>query len=233
MPLCRLRENAWSSYTQRASERQWSASCRAQHQNFGRNFPSNRQTLSFPEERMRHAVRSAISLLALLFALPSFASIAGTVMNGDGQAIAGAKISVYALETADARRARIVSATPLRKALGTATADANGSFRVDVPKEQSFVDLRVDAAGYAPDSSWSLANDDAGTIVLTKAPAKTGTITANGKPVADARVFWFSGAGVESGAVTDAAGKYSVPDPSKWAARIVVIHLDYATFSEV
>src|SRR5207237_5147452 len=117
--------------------------------------------------------------------------------------------------------------------LGTATADANGSFRVDVPKEQSFVDLRVDAAGYAPDSSWSLANDDAGTIVLRKAPAKGGTITANGKPVADARVFWFSGAGVESGAVTDAAGKYSVPDPSKWAARIVVIHPDYATFSEV
>src|SRR5438094_5104656 len=150
-----------------------------------------------PGGRMRHALRSAVPLFALLFALPSFASITGTVMNGDGQAIAGAKISVYAPETTDARRERIVSATPLRKALGTATADANGSFRVDVPKEQSFVDLRVDAAGYAPDSSWSLANDDAATIVLAKAPAKSGTITANGKPVAEARVFGCSGAAAE------------------------------------
>src|SRR2546423_3006225 len=164
-----------------------------------------------PGGRMRHALRSAISLFALLFALPSFASITGTVMNGDGQAIAAAKVSVYAPETADARRSRLVSATPLRKALGTATADANGSFRVDVPKEQSFVDLRVDAAGYAPDSSWSLANDDAGTIVLVKAPAKTGTITANGKPVANASVFWIGG--TDAGAVTDASGHYTVPEP--------------------
>ena len=180
---------------------------------------------------MRRAVRSAISLFALLFAIPSFASVTGTVMNADGVAIAGAKISVYAPETIDVRRERVVSATPLRKALGTATTDANGSFRVDVPKEQSFVDLRVDAAGYAPESTWSLASDDAGTIVLAKAPAKTGTITANGKPVANATVFWV-GSGVDAGAVTDASGHYTVPEPAKWAARIVVIHPDYAMLSE-
>ncbi len=179
---------------------------------------------------MRRAVRSAIPLFALLFAFPSFASITGTVMNGDGQAIAGAKISVYAPETIDVRRERVVSATPLRKSLGTATTDANGSFRVDVPKEQSFVDLRVDAAGYAPESTWSLANDDAGTIVLVKAPAKTGTITANGKPVANATVFWIGG--TDAGAVTDASGHYTVPEPAKWAARIVVVHPDYAMLSE-
>src|SRR6476659_4989297 len=104
---------------------------------------------------MRHAVRSAISLFAILFAIPSFASIAGTVMNADGAAISGAKITVYASETVDARRARLVSSTPQRKALATATTDASGSFRVDVPKEQRFADLRVDAAGYAPEMSCS------------------------------------------------------------------------------
>src|SRR5205823_13864281 len=98
-----------------------------------------------PGGRMRHALRSAIPLFALLFAVSSFASITGTVMNGDGLAIAGAKISVYVPGTIDVRRDRVVSATPLRKSLGTATTDANGSFRVDVPKEQSFVDLRVGA----------------------------------------------------------------------------------------
>src|ERR1051326_9180204 len=177
-------------------------------------------------------MRYALRLSVFLFAIPSFASITRTVMNGDGQALSGAKISVYTPETPEARRARLVSATPQRTPLGTATADANGSFRVDVPKEESFVQLRVDAAGYAPEMSWSMANDEAGAIVLTRAPAKSGTITANGKPVAHASVFWFGPSAVESFAITDANGKYSVPDPSKWALLVVVLHPDYAPFSE-
>src|SRR6266545_1162897 len=181
---------------------------------------------------MRHAVRSAILVLAFLVSIPAFASITGTVMNADGQAIAAAKVSVFAPETVDARRARIASATPQRKALATATTGANGSFRVDVPKEQSSVDLRVDAAGYAPETSWSLAEDDAGAIVVTRAPAKTGTITAGGKPVANATVYWVSSTLNDFMAVTDANGRYSVPDPAKWAFRIVVVHPDYALFSE-
>ncbi|HEV2722981.1 MAG TPA: carboxypeptidase regulatory-like domain-containing protein [Thermoanaerobaculia bacterium] len=181
---------------------------------------------------MRHAVRSAIPILAFLVALPSFAAITGTVMNADGAAVGGAKISVFAPETLEARRARLVSATPQRKALGTATTDAHGSFRVDVPKEQSFVDLRVDAAGYAPESQWSAASDEAGAIVLVHAPAKTGTITAGGKPLANATVDWIGITGVESQATTDASGKYSVPDPAKWAIRIIIIHPDTGIFIE-
>jgi len=176
--------------------------------------------------------RSIIALFVFLATLPCFASITGTVMNGDGAAVGGAKVSVFAPETLVERRLRAVSPTPQRKALGTATTDANGSFRVDVPKEQSFVDLRVDAAGYAPESMWSAATDEAGAIVLTRAAMKTGTITANGKPVASATVAWLGISGVDSLAVTDAAGKYSVPDPAKWAIRIVVIHPDYGVFIE-
>ncbi|HEY6139761.1 MAG TPA: carboxypeptidase regulatory-like domain-containing protein [Thermoanaerobaculia bacterium] len=175
--------------------------------------------------------RAVSSLFAFLLAIPAFASITGTVMNGDGQPVIGAKISVYAPETAEARRLRIASATPQRKALATATTGNDGSFRAEVPKEQSFVELRVDAAGYAPESTSSMANDEAGAIVLARAAAKTGTITANGKPVANATVYWTGGA-ADAVAVTDAAGKYSVPDPSKWANRVVVLHPDYAPLSD-
>ena len=178
---------------------------------------------------MRNAMSS---LFAFLLAIPALASVTGTVMNGDGQAIAGAKISVYAPETVDARRVRVVSASPQRKALATAVTGNDGSFRVDVPKEQSFVDLRVDAAGYAPDVVWSAANDEAGAIVLTRAAPKSGAITANGKPVANASVFWVGASGADAFAVTDANGKYSVPDPSKWATRVIVVHPDYAMLAD-
>jgi Carboxypeptidase regulatory-like domain len=177
--------------------------------------------------------RAVSSLFAFFLAIPTFASVTGTVMNGDGLPVAGAKISVYAPETVDARRLRVASATPLRKALTTATTGNDGSFRAEVPKEQSFIELRVDAAGYAPETTWSAANDEAGAIVLTRAAAKTGTITANGKPVANATVYWTGGPALDVVAVTDAGGKYSVPDPSKWANGVVVLHPDYAVFSEL
>ena len=79
---------------------------------------------------MRHALRSAIPLFALLFAVSSFASITGTVMNGDGLAIAGAKISVYVPETIDVRRDRVVSATPLRKSHQATMAPPDPSARI-------------------------------------------------------------------------------------------------------
>jgi protocatechuate 3,4-dioxygenase beta subunit len=182
---------------------------------------------------MRHAVRSVLPLFILLFAWPSLAAISGTVMNADGAAISGAKVSIYAFESADARRVRLASPTPQRKALATATSDANGAFRIEAPKEQRFVDLRVDAAGYAPDDVWTAADDEAGALVLTKAPAKTGTITAGGKPVANATVVWGGGNGAEFTAVTDDKGHYSVPDPSKWAMLVVVLHPDFAPLNDV
>jgi len=57
-----------------------------------------------------------------------------------------------------------------------------------------------------------------------------GTISANGKPVANATVALFGGA--EFTAKTDAEGHYSAPDPSKWAFRAIVIHPDYAITEE-
>src|SRR6059036_3736101 len=98
---------------------------------------------------MRTAQR-LLSLFMSLATLPLHAAITGSVMNSDGQAIGAAKISVYGPETLSARRERLMSKTPDRPALVTATADANGNFRIEPPKDQPIVALRVDAPGYAP-----------------------------------------------------------------------------------
>jgi len=172
-----------------------------------------------------------LSLLAMLAALPLHAAISGSVMNSDGQAVAGAKIAIFAPETLTARRERLVSKTPARQALATATSDSNGNFRIEPPKEATIVDMRIDAAGYAPDASRMQSDDEAGAIILVRAESKSGTIRAGGKPVAGATVLWQGAA--EYTATTDAEGHYSAPDPSKWASRVVVIHSDYARLEEV
>src|SRR5437588_5610121 len=171
-----------------------------------------------------------LPLLVAILAVPLHATITGSVMNADGQPIAGAKISVYGPETLSARRDRLASKTPDRPPLVTATADSNGNFRVEPPKEQTIVDLRVDVSGYAPDAIRLQSDDDAGAVVLTKADPKSGTIKAGGKPVAGATVV------VSGGAIfittTDANGRYTVPDPSKWANRMIILHLDFARYEE-
>src|SRR5216683_5078782 len=165
--------------------------------------------------------------LALCITVPLAASITGVVINTDGQPLAGAKVSVFAPETVGARRTRLFSKTPARPALATKPTDSKGTFSFDSPKDQSVVDIGFEASGYAPDSVRLLADDEAGAIALTSAPMQRETISANGKPVAAATVVWFSNA-TEFLATTDAEGHYSVPDPSKWANRVVIIHPDYA-----
>src|SRR5438270_2496616 len=59
-----------------------------------------------------------------------------------------------------------------------------------------------------------------------------GTITANGKPVAGASVVWM-GSATDYLLKTDAEGHYSVPDPSKWANRLIVVHPDHAMVDDV
>jgi protocatechuate 3,4-dioxygenase beta subunit len=180
------------------------------------------------EERMRLR-RVFASILSFFISLPALAAITGTVMNGDGQPIAGARISLYAPETAEARRARVVSKAPERTPISSASSDARGNFSIESPKDPVF-DLRIEAAGYAPDSERTVPDDELGAIVLTQAAAKSGTVTAGGKGVAGALVV-FIGTG-EYGTKTDANGKYTAPDPAKWANRIIILHPDYATLEE-
>jgi protocatechuate 3,4-dioxygenase beta subunit len=174
---------------------------------------------------MRARLLLAATILSL--AVPTLASITGTVIDHDGKPIAGARVSAFALETRDARRTRLLSKTPERTALVSATTTANGTFTLNPPKDVAVVELQADAKGYGFDVIRTERDEESVTMMLPVAAMKSGTITANGKPVAGVTVAWI-GNGAEAIATTDAQGKYSVVDPSKWANVSLVFHPDYA-----
>ncbi|MDP9361418.1 MAG: carboxypeptidase-like regulatory domain-containing protein [Acidobacteriota bacterium] len=181
-------------------------------------------------------MRGIRRLLCVSFVLSSLvaslhAAVVGSVINIDGKPVTGAKVSLFAPELIAAQGPRLMSAEPQRKPLTTVTTDSGGKFSLDVPKDQTVVDVRIDAPGYAPSSGRYVADDDAGAILLTQAPIVRGTITANGKPVANATVAIFGNS--EYTAKTDADGHYSAPDPSKWAFRVIILHPDYALVDEL
>lgn len=182
-------------------------------------------------------MRAFRRLLCVLFVLspliaPLRAAVIGTVINIDGKPVTGAKVSLFAPELIAAQGPRLLSAEPQRKPLATMATDSGGKFSFDVPKDQTVVDVRVDAAGYAPSGiRLNAADDDAGAMLLAQAPSVRGTITANGKPVANATVIILGGA--EYTTKTDADGHYTAPDPSKWAFRIIVLHPDFAMVEEL
>ncbi|HWW62264.1 MAG TPA: carboxypeptidase regulatory-like domain-containing protein, partial [Thermoanaerobaculia bacterium] len=174
-------------------------------------------------------MRSRIAAILFgLFASPLFATITGTVMTSDGQPIAGAKVTISAIEPSDARRERLLTRAD-RTMLASTQSDAKGVFRFESPKE-AVVHLRVEAKGYAPTGQFVERDGEINAIPLRKADTKTGTITANGKPVAGAVVIW-SGA-TDTFATTDAEGHYSVADPAKWASRLTIVHPDFAIVDE-
>src|SRR3954453_19386804 len=168
----------------------------------------------------------------LSFAASLHAAITGVAINIDGKPVSGAKVSLFAPELIAAQGPRLLSAEPQRKALTTMSTDSGGKFTIDVPKDQTVADIRIEAPGYAPAGIRLLADDDAGAMLLTQAPNVRGTITANGKPVANATVI-VTGAGGEYMTKTDAGGHYTAPDASKWAFRIVIVHPDYAIAEEL
>lgn len=172
--------------------------------------------------------RLVILALGVITSVPAFGAITGIVMNADGQPVAGARASLYALETVEARRARLLSEKPERAALATSESDARGKFSFESPKDAA-VDLHIIASGYAPESVRAERDEDLGAILMAKAETKTGTMTSGGKPVAGARVIWSP---PEISVVTDEKGRYSVPDPNKWAGRVTVIHPDFVLLDE-
>jgi len=176
--------------------------------------------------------RSLLSLLVLLTAFPLSAAITGVVVNGDGQPVAGAKVSIFAPESIEARRERLVSNAPDRKPIASMTPGSKGTFTFDSPKDEPVVELDIEANGFAPEALRLLADDDAGAVALTPAAPRLGTITAAGKPVAGATVIWM-GDTADVITRTDAQGHYSVPDPAKWANHLTVIHPDFAVLQEV
>ena len=166
----------------------------------------------------------------LVLASPAFAALTGTVINADGKPVVAARVSAFALESADAKRVRLLSDKPERVPLSTVQTSDAGRFSLDWPKEHAVAMMQIEAAGYAPHSIRVERDDEVGALSLTIAASKTGKITAAGKPVAGARVVLADQSEILS--TTDADGRYTVPDPANWASRIIVIHPDFAIFDE-
>ncbi|HXG58821.1 MAG TPA: carboxypeptidase regulatory-like domain-containing protein [Thermoanaerobaculia bacterium] len=174
-------------------------------------------------------IRLLFLIAALGLSIPSFGAITGTVMTRDGVPVAGARVSLFSLELAEARRERIVSATPERAPLAIAQTDSKGNFRLET--KEAVADLRIEAKGFAPQSVRVEKDEETGAIALTRAEMKQGAIAGGGKPVAGATVVWIAGP-LEVVARTDENGRYSVPDPSKWAQRLIVFHSGWAPIDE-
>lgn len=174
--------------------------------------------------------RLAIAIiLCLAAAIPLHAAITGTLINSDGQPVAGAKVSIYPLELPEAAIARLTSASAERTPLASTTSDSKGKFSIPSPKEP-VATLAVSAPNYAPTALDTERDDELGALLLLSAPMKQGRITANGKPVANAKVILRGG--TDFVATTDAEGRYSAPDAARWARRITIIHPDFAVFQE-
>jgi hypothetical protein len=173
-------------------------------------------------------MRSARLLAAaalVLATLPSAAAIIGTVMTPDGQPVAGVRVSIIASETTDARRARLLSATPEAVPIATTQTDAKGAFSLASPQEP-VVTLNVDGGGIEPFARRVERDEELGAIVAFKRETKKGLITAAAKPVANATVVVVYG-DAEYVAKTDEQGRYEAPDPKR-VSGIMVIHPDFA-----
>jgi len=151
-------------------------------------------------------------------------------MTPEGQPLAGARVTLTSVESVEARRTRLLSANPDPVALASTQTDSRGNFTLESPKEP-VVDLRLSMRGYEPQQRRIERDEDTGAIVLQKVELKTGTVKANGKPVANAAVvIGYNSA--EYLVKTDAQGRYEAPDPKR-ARVIAVLHPDYAVAEDV
>jgi hypothetical protein len=168
--------------------------------------------------------------IVLLFALGASGELTGVVINRDGAPVMGATVSVYPLEPSADRQARLLSENPERLALATGETNKDGVFRLDA--DVPVVDVLIRHAGYAPATVRMLKDEDVGAIALANAATKTGTVRGPGGVVAGARVVWRGRNGTEIVSVTDAEGRYSIPDPTEWASGVTVIAPGHAIFEE-
>lgn len=170
--------------------------------------------------------RIPAALFLSFLSLPLFAAITGTVTTTDGTAIAGARVSIHSQETSYARRSRLASSAPEAVPLASTQTDEKGSFTLASPKEP-VADLRVEMPGYEPFVR-RVERDEVVPVALWKTDTVKGSVTANGKPVANALVML----GADYVTRSDERGQYEAP-AIKPPYILAVVHPDYAIDEEL
>lgn len=174
--------------------------------------------------RFRFAL--AVSFALAVVARPSAAAISGVVVDENGAPLAHATVRAFAQETPRERADRALAGKIDRNPLASATTGDDGTFRMDAPRP--VVELMASAADRAVFFADAADGDDLGSILLEKSKLLAGRITAEGKPV--------SGAIVMDGRLLTRAGSdgtFSLPVASGAAARLMVLHPDYAPLETV
>src|SRR5260370_17064359 len=93
--------------------------------------------------------RLILALLFLFVSVPLFAAVSGSLIDTAGQPVAGAKGTIFAPETYEARRVRIESKTPDRTPLASTTSNAKGIFWFQPPNLPAY-SPPIDPARFLP-----------------------------------------------------------------------------------
>ena len=166
-----------------------------------------------------------IALLSIAVAARLSAAVTGFVITTDGAPLANVKVEAFHPPVINA----IFQATP-NEPLTSAVTGKDGAFSLNVTGS-GLIDIRVLADGYVPVFETVVIDEQAGTIALRRATMVEGSVTANGKPVEGAKVWFVRAQARPVVLTTNAQGSYRVADPRTWAQSIVVLHHDFAPAS--
>jgi uncharacterized GH25 family protein len=159
-------------------------------------------------------LRAAAAFLVFLSAVPVMA-MKGIVFGASGDPLASAGVEAFA--TSD-------PATPI----ASATTDAKGLFTLDL-KTDAAVFVSATASGHAPWRRIVRAQADDVVIQLSAADSKTGLVRSGKGPVPGAKILTFDVMeDVVATYESDDHGRFSMPDPQRWAAAVCVRHPDFA-----
>ncbi|MHB9000069.1 MAG: carboxypeptidase regulatory-like domain-containing protein [Thermoanaerobaculia bacterium] len=170
-------------------------------------------------------IRLAVLLVTLSLAMPARGAVRGSVLDTSGKPIEGASVAAFSPETSFDAMQRYIERRE-RLPIAKANTSPAGNFTLEIENGASVV-LLATAPSHAPQQQWIITGGEDISFTLERTGSFKGTITADGKPLAEARVVWM-GADVTFATTTGADGTYEVPDPKSWAFSALVFHPDYA-----
>ncbi|HEV8432718.1 MAG TPA: carboxypeptidase-like regulatory domain-containing protein [Thermoanaerobaculia bacterium] len=169
---------------------------------------------------MRHLT---ITLTLLLVSPLLHAAVTGSIVDPNGNPVAGATVRAYTVEGRPDLMRRIVSGKVDREPLATVKTSDAGDFRFD-KLGQPTVDLVAELPGRETVTRFTADGEDV-TLMMRESKPRRVKLTANGKPVANAIVVY--GRQLFTKSAED--GTFELPTLSK-VPRLTIYHPDFAPF---